>query len=173
MLSRLAAVAALSGAAVVATALPADAAIVQNCSTGRDTCYVTSPLTIPVGTPALGTVGFERSAYAGPELCNTGTGECQRTWVLLPGALVSVAGTTLASVTIPSFGVRSGTGSPTVYYGVPGVLADGTLDGAAGVSVAVPIVPLVTEESDCPRIVNPLEAVTFRNCYVTVAVEVL
>ncbi|HEX8003126.1 MAG TPA: hypothetical protein VF519_10575 [Mycobacteriales bacterium] len=176
MLARLATVATVTAAAVVAAPATSNAFIVENCSTKNGTCVTTAPYTVAPGTPALGPVGAEHAVVAGPRLCDTGGGGCVETYLLLPGAWVSTTQGTLVSVTVPSFGVdlRS---TPTVYYGVPAVDASGTLDGTARVSVAVPLVPVLTSADGaalCPNnVASPLEAVRVSDCYVLVDVEVL
>jgi hypothetical protein len=117
---------------------------------GDSFCVVTHPLTIPAGTPVLGPVGAGPLTVPGPLLCDTSTGECRGTFVHLPGAYVSSSGTTVATLTIPGYGVS--TREPAVYYGVP------STGGGSGTPLGVTIlgtiplnpVDVVAELAICP-----------------------
>jgi hypothetical protein len=144
-----AALAGLAGTALVGAAAPAAAS--HQCS--GTLCLVTDPFTIPAGTPVVSPVGAGPSSVPGPLLCDTTTGECTQTYVLLPGAVVSSDGTTLTTVTIPAYGIGIGPdGSLTVFYGAPPLppldFSVHNLD--LDVVVVAPLSPLVLGNED-PR----------------------
>lgn len=173
MLGTLLALAGVTAAALVGTATPAAAA---DCQDPLSVCLVTEAFTVPVGTPAVGPVGSYPYAVPGPRLCDTGTGQCTETYVIVPGAQVGAGGSTLSSITVPSFGIEVGPDTvPTVYYGVPGF--DPSSSGLPDVTVVawVPPVPVTTSGTRCKSIV-PIDVVVVgvsgSSCLVQVTVTV-
>lgn len=171
---RLLTAAALTGAALVGGAAPASAN--HQCQDVDGVCYVTGGSTIPVGTPVLPATHTGPAVVDGPRLCDTSTGQCTETYVLLPRGTVSADGRTLVTVTVPAYGVSISRSSVvTLYYSVPPVPAV----GSAGVTVeaVVPYAPLLVEPDDrkCPPVVpwttvGPLHLDSGLDCTVTVRV---
>lgn len=171
MLGKLLALAGVTATALVGAATPASAA----CQIPPTICYVTEPFTVPIGTPVVGPVASYPFAVPGPRLCDTGTGECTETWVIVPGAQVGAGGSTLSSVTVPSFGIELGPDNvPTVYYGIPGI--DPASSGLPDVTVVawVPPVPVRTSGTRCKAIgtsAGPL-GIGGNSCLVEVSVRI-
>lgn len=154
MLGKLLALAGVTAGALVGVATPAAAA---DCQQWGSVCLITDEITIPVGTPAVGPAGAGPFVVPGPRLCNTGTGECTGTYVVLPGAYVGAGGSTMSSVTIPSLGFEIGPNNEiTVYYGVPVLDPSSTGLPVVTVVATIPLLPVVTDDTRCAA-VTPIE----------------
>ncbi|HVF04644.1 MAG TPA: hypothetical protein VNA20_07390 [Frankiaceae bacterium] len=143
---------------VAATAAPAAAS--HQCVSSDLVCVITTATTIPVGTPVAGPVGT--GAFRVP-LGNVCLPTCETVYLIVPGALVSSSGATLATITLPEYGVRiSSTGFPSVYGGIPTVSPG--IPGGAGLSLflQVPYVPVITSSIGCaPTAPTSVGPVTF------------
>lgn len=166
--ARLLALAGVTAGALVGAAAPSSAN--HQCSEAFGVCFVTDPVTIPAGTPVIPPTGTGPDRVPGPRLCDSSTGQCVTTYVLLPTASIASNGGTVASIAVPSYGVSvSRTGQVTVYYAVP----PAPVPGSPGVTVEawVPYAPLYVEPDDrkCPPVsvppVGPVEAGTDLLCY--------
>lgn len=155
-LAKLLALAGTTGAILVAAAAPAQAN--HQCPVTEVVCLVTDPISIPIGTPVLPPTGSGPFAVQGPTLCNTSSGDCTDTYVIVPGAYVSSTGGTLVTIDVPAYGVSvSPSGVPTIYFGIPTVPSLGSPAGFTLVA-HVPYVPVRLEPGS--RACQPIGATT-------------
>lgn len=157
--------------AVAMTATPAAAS--HQCDATDQLCVITTGTTIPVGTPATGPLGSPSFRIPLANLCLP---TCQTVYLVVPGAVVSSSGTTIAEITLPEYGVRvDSAGFPWIYGGVPTVNSGGT-PGSLGLTlfVQVPWIPVVTDNMSCvesiPINVGPATAWMSGDCMVNVDV---
>ena len=162
----------VASAAVAATAVPALAG--HQCMASDQVCVITTATTIPVGTPATPVIGSPSFRIPLAAVCLP---TCQTVYLVVPGAVVSSAGATLAEITLPEYGVRvDSSGFPSVYGGIPTV-TPGT-PGGAGLMlfVQVPWIPVVTDNMACaesiPIAVGPATAWLSGDCLANVLVTV-
>lgn len=162
---------AVTAAAVAVAATPAQAS--HQCVATDLACVITPATTIPAGTPvvpATGSTSFRVPLFA---VCLPA---CDTVYLIVPGALVSSSGATLATITLPEYGVRiDSTGFPTIYGGVPAVTPGAP--GGAGITLflQVPYVPVVTSSIACaPTAPSTVGPVTFwlGGCVLNVRVTV-
>ena len=135
----------VTAAAVVVAAAPAQAS--HQCAASDLACVITPATTIPVGTPVVPVTGS--TSYRIPlfALCLP---TCSTVYLVVPGAVVSSSGATIAQIMLPEYGVRvDSTGFPSVYGGVP-IVTPGTPNNLGlTLFVQVPWLPVVTDNTSC------------------------
>lgn len=149
---------ALTAGAVAVTPTPALAS--HQCQASDLLCVITPATVIPAGTPVVPVTGSPAFGLPLFDLCLP---TCDTVYLIVPGAVVSSSGATLATITLPEYGVRiDAAGFPSVHGGVPTV-SPGT-PGGAGLSLLlqVPYVPVVTGSIACaPTAQQTVGPVTF------------
>lgn len=162
---------ALTAGAVAVTPTPALAS--HQCLPDDLLCAITPATVIPVGTPVVPVTGSPAFAVPLFDLCLP---NCETVSLIVPGAVVSSSGATLATITLPEYGVRiDASGFPSVHGGIPAVSPG--IPGGAGLTlfVQVPYVPVVTSSISCaPTSAQTVGPVTFwlSGCLLNIRVTV-
>lgn len=137
---RLLAVAAATATTVAMLAAPA-AAMPDPCPNGEPLCLYVNGFSLPIGVPAIFPTGVRPDHIPGPLVCDSSGTNCEQSYVVLGGVVVSGDGWSLGTLNVPGFGIGIDGTTTRLYFSQP------TLGGGSGeplgitVKIYVPLTP--------------------------------